>query len=61
MSGEAIVPASGERSTVQSRTALATRTIANGTDRFDPVTARRGASFTRPHDPSHLHAFVLLI
>jgi hypothetical protein len=61
MSGDAVVPASGERSTFQSLTALATSTIASGTDRFAAVTALRSASFTRPHDPSHLHTFVLLI
>jgi hypothetical protein len=61
MLGEAVVPASGERSTFQSLTALATGTIASGTDRFGPVIVHRSASFTRPHDPSHLHTFVLLI
>lgn len=61
MVGEAIVPASGERSTFQSVTALAAATIASGTDRFGAVTALRSASFIRPHDPSHLHTFVLLI
>jgi hypothetical protein len=61
MVGEAIVPASGERSAFQSLTAVATGTIASGTDRFGDVAARRSASFTRPHDPSHLHTFVLLI
>lgn len=61
MAGEAVVPASGERSTFQSLTALSTGTLAKATNRCGAVTALRSASFTRPHDPSHLHAFVLLI
>lgn len=61
MAGEAVVPASCERTTFQSSSARATGIIAGGVDRDGAVTALRSASFTRPHDPSHLHAFVLLI
>ena len=61
MSGEAVVPASGERSTFQSLTALATGISASRVGRFGAVATLRSASFARLHDPSYLHTFVLLI
>jgi len=61
MSDDAVVPASGEGSTIRCLTPLAIRPATNQADQLGAVAARHCGSFTRPHDPSRLHTLALLI
>ena len=61
ISGDAVLPASVERSTSRSITAVAPDALSRRADTSTGRIALDAGRLTRPFDPSHLHTFPLLI